>query len=182
MELGFAPARCSCRARLPDLDRLRSAAVYEGPLERAVHRLKYEGWRALAPALTGILAERLAADALPASRIVAVPLHPRRRRQRGYNQSELLATGLRRRMRLGLEAGALERVRDTPPQVGLDRLRRRDNMVEAFRWCGPPLGGEPVMVVDDVVTTGATLQSCAAALRSAGAGSVFGLTLARVRL
>ncbi len=112
--------------------------------------------------------------------MVAVPLHPRRRRARGYNQSELLAAELRRRLRLAVPNGRLARVRDTPPQVGLDRLHRQANVAGAFAWQGPPLGGRPVAVVDDVTTTGATLEACAAALRAAGSGPVSGLTIARV--
>jgi ComF family protein len=157
-----------------------SAAAYEGPLERAIHRFKYEGWRVLAPVLAGFVLEHLSAEARPGLAVVAVPLHPRRRRARGYNQSELLARELRARLGLAAPRGRLVRVRDTPPQVGLDRPRRRENVAGAFAWRGPALAGRPFVVVDDVATTGATLESCAAALRAAGSGPVQGLTVARV--
>ncbi|HZV48561.1 MAG TPA: double zinc ribbon domain-containing protein [Candidatus Dormibacteraeota bacterium] len=178
-ELEFAGAGCGCRRHLRALSRLRSAARYEGPLERAIHRFKYEGWRELGPALAELLVEP-GRDSPPGSWVVAVPLHPARRRRRGYDQAELLARGLRRRRRLPAPPGRLARVRDTPPQVGQDRLRRRSNVAGAFVWRGAPLSGEPVVVVDDVATTGATLEACARALRAAGAGSVHGLTVARV--
>lgn len=179
-ELEFARSSCGCRKRLRTLSRIRAAAAYEGPLERAIHRFKYDGWRVLAPALAGLMADRLATAAPPGATIVAVPLHAGRQRARGYNQSELLAAELRRRFGLRAPSGRLTRLRDTPPQVGLDRPRRQTNVEGAFGWRGAPLGREPVILVDDVATTGATLEACAAALREAGAGAVHGLTLARV--
>jgi ComF family protein len=151
-------------------------------LERAIHRFKYEGRRPLERPLAALLEERLALEGLPAAAVVAVPLHPRRLRERGYNQSELLAGRLRRRTGLRRPPGELLRVRDTLPQVGQDRLRRLQNVRGAFRWEGKLLRGMPVIAVDDVTTTGATLDACAVALREAGASSVIGLTLARVGL
>ena len=173
--------RCPCLSRLRHLSRLRAVAAYEGPLERAIHRFKYEGWRALARPLARLLDDRLAVDGLPAGLLTPVPLHPSRRRRRGYNQSELIARELSRSLRLPLATG-LQRLRDTPPQVGLDRLRRRENVEAAFRWQGSLLGGQPILLVDDVATTGATLEACATALKAAGSGSVTGIVLARVRI
>lgn len=181
-ELEFTGAQCGCRHRLRSLWRVRSAAAYDGPVEEAIHRFKYEGWRALAPALAGLCVGHLAADAPPGGVVVAVPLHPRRRRARGYNQAELLAAELRRRLGLGRPYGSLARLKDTPPQVGLDRLRRHANVEDAFVWQGPCLAGEAVVLVDDVTTTGATLEACAAALRAGGSGHVLGFTVARVVL
>jgi ComF family protein len=173
--------RCPCRARLRHLSRLRAAAAYEGSLERAIHRFKYEGWRALARPLARLLEDRLAVDGVPAAVLVPVPLHASRRRARGYNQSELIARELGRSLHVNL-VPALERVRDTPPQVGLDRIHRRENVEGAFRWRGEQLALEPVLLVDDVATTGATLEACATALKASGAGSVTGIVLARVRI
>lgn len=181
-ELAFTGAGCPCARRLRHLARLRSAAAYEGPLAAAVHRFKYRGWRALGPSLARLLTARLVVDGLPGAFVVAVPLHAARRRSRGYNQSELLASEVRRALGLATPAGRLVRVRDTRPQVGLDRLRRRENVAGAFRWEGPEGRGEPVLLVDDVVTTGATLEACAAALAAAGFGRVSGITLARVSI
>lgn len=168
---------CGCRRRLRALSRIRSAAAYEGPLERALHRFKYEGWRALAPALAGILSERLEAPA--AAWVSAVPLHRRRQRVRGYNQSALLARELARNWALTEAPRGLIRVRNTQPQVGLDRLRRRENMEDAFRWQGRPLNGAFVLLVDDVATTGSTLEACARALKAGGAGRVEAVTVGR---
>lgn len=184
-ELEFVAQRCACRSRLRAISALRSAVVYEGPLERAIHRFKYDGWTALAGPLAQLLVPEVEAACphRPSVLAVPVPLHPHRARARGYNQSELLVRQLRARQALGRpRRGRLVRVRDTPPQVGLDRVQRRANVAGAFEWRGPGLRGESLLVVDDVTTTGATLEACAAALREAGAGAVAGLTVARVRV
>jgi ComF family protein len=181
-ELESAGSTCHCAARLRWITRIRSAAAYEGPVERAIHRLKYDGWRPLARPLAALVADRLAIEGLGAELIVAVPLHPRRQRSRGFNQSELIAAELRRRLRLRAAAGRLLKVRDTPAQVGLDRFNRQENVNGAFFWKGPSLEGRAIAVVDDVTTTGATLDACAGALREAGAGPVLGLTVAGVRI
>lgn len=182
VEVQSARRECGCRARLKSLTRLRSAVAYEGPIEQVVHRFKYEGWRRLARPLAQLAAERLAIEGLAAEWVVAVPLHPVRQRQRGFNQAELLAHELRKRMALSVPAGQLVRTRPTPPQVGRDRLRRFDNVKDAFAWRGAGLEGESILLVDDVATTGATLDACASALRAAGSGPVTGVSVARVNV
>ena len=179
-EVESARPDCGCRQRLRSLARLRSAVVYDGPIERAIHRFKYQGWRRLAGPLALLLAERLVVEGLAASAAVAVPLHPERARARGFNQSELLVRELRARMALNRPPGQLVRTRATPPQVGHDRLWRQDNVSGAFEWRGRDLGGRSILVVDDVATTGATLEACASALRKAGSGPVIGAAVARV--
>jgi predicted amidophosphoribosyltransferase len=87
---------------------------------------------------------------------------------------------LRSRFEIPGWPGGLVRLRDTPPQVGLDRLRRHANVADAFAWRGPALRAQPVLLVDDVATTGATLEACAGALRAAGSGAVQAVTVARV--
>ena len=164
------------------LSRLRSAVAYEGPVEPLVHRFKYQGWRALAKPLALLLCDRIVVEGLASSLVVPVPLHSDRRRQRGFNQAELLARELRRHLNLRDPPGRLVRIRATRPQVGSDRLRRWENVHGAFAWRGGALDGRSLMVVDDVATTGATLEACAAALKAAGAGPVMGVTVARVRV
>ena len=181
-ELESGRDACTCKGRLKALWRLRSAAAYEGPLEAAVHRFKYQGWRRLAAPLAQLVAERVVVEGLAASLVVAVPLHEERRRQRGFNQAELLAAELRQRLALREPAGQLVRVRATVPLVGNDRVHRWRNVHDAFAWRGPSLSGRALMLVDDVATTGATLEACATALKAAGAGPVFGVTVARVRI
>jgi len=147
-----------------------------------VHRFKYEGWRRLAEPLAQLLAERLVVEGVAARWVVAVPLHPARMRQRGFNQAELLSRELRRRLRLGTPPGVLVRTRATPPQVGHDRRWRLTNVSGAFAWKGDSLMGESILIVDDVATTGATLDACASALRAAGSGPVTGVSVARVNV
>ena len=175
-----ARSSCGCRRRLGSLTRLRSAVSYEGPIEQAIHRFKYQGWRRLAAPLALLMAERLAVEGLAAGSVVAVPLHPTRLRERGFNQAELLAGELRRGLGMTCLAGVLVRTRPTPPQVGHDRRWRLANVSGAFEWRGPSLAGRSILVVDDVATTGATLDACASALRAAGSASVMGVSVARV--
>ena len=182
VELASARKDCGCRTRLRSLTRLRSAVAYEGPIENAVHRFKYEGWTRLAGPLAQLVAERLVVEGLAARCAVAVPLHPDRLRERGFNQADLLAAELRRRLVIFEPVGKLVRTRPTPPQVGRDRLRRFVNVRHAFEWHGPPIGGESILLIDDVATTGATLDACASALRAAGSGPVTGVSVARVNV
>ena len=181
-ELDSVRNDCGCRGRLRSLTRLRSAVAYEGPIEPAVHRFKYLGWRRLAVPFAELMAERLAIEGVAAAAAVAVPLHASRQRQRGYNQSELLLRELRELLALRSPSGSLVRIRATPPQVGHDRIRRFENVGGAFAWRGPPLAGEAILLIDDVATTGATLDACASALRAAGSGPVTGVSLARVNV
>jgi len=181
-EVESARSQCGCRNRLKALSRLRSAAAYEGPVEVAVQMFKYRGWRRLAEPLALLMAERLVVEGLAARWAVAVPLHSSRQRQRGFNQSELLARELRKRLALARPPGELVRTRATPPQVGHDRRWRLDNVRDAFEWRGPPLDARAILLIDDVATTGATLEACAAALRAGGSGSVMGVCVARVNV
>ena len=179
-EVPSARAECGCRTRLKSLTRVRSAVAYEGPMEHAVRRFKYEGWRRLARPLAQLIAERLAVEGVAARWVVAVPLHRSRQSTRGFNQSELLARELQRLLALRSPPGVLVRTRATPPQVGRDRKSRFENVAGAFRWKGGGLRGEAILLVDDVATTGATLDACARALREAGSGPVTGVSVARV--
>ena len=135
--------------------------------------------RALARPLGEILAEGYERYRLPADLIVPVPLHPARHSQRGFNQSLLLAEELSTHTHVPLNHRDLLRVRDTVSQVGLGAADRRTNVQGAFAWQGGLLKGQHVLLIDDVCTTGATMEACALALSSAGAASVWGLTLAR---
>jgi len=179
-EVETARSECGCRSRLRSLSRLRSAVAYEGPIEDAIQRLKYRGWRRLAEPLSLLLVERLSVEGLAASWVEAVPLHGERLKARGFNQSELLARKVRAHMALEPPPGRLVRTRATPPQVGHDRRWRHDNVQGAFAWRGDGLAGRSILLIDDVATTGATLDACAAALKAGGSGPVIGAAVARV--
>jgi len=173
--------RCSVCARWKlEIDGIRSVFVFQGLVRRAVHQFKYNNLRALAFPLADLVAGDLKARPLPVDVVVAVPLHRRRLRGRGYNQSALLARELSQMVGLPLVEGSLVRVKDSPAQVkaaGADE--RRENVRGAFSCRDGQMSGRHVLLIDDVCTTGATLDACAVALKAAGASSVWGLTLAR---
>jgi len=159
---------------------VRSAAVYSGPMRRAIHALKYSSDRILALFLVDIAFPRFEMPSLEFDRIVPVPLGPLREKERGYNQSVLLAEALSLKTQIPLDGKCLIRFRETRSQVGLTQDERKQNVHRAFS--ASSVAAKNILLVDDVCTTGATLQSCAEALRSAGAESVAGLTLARAIL
>jgi ComF family protein len=152
--------------------------AYEGPLREAVLRLKYHDRRALARDLGALLAGSLEEqrDSWQPDALIPVPIHPQRRRERGYNQAELLAATLGELSGLPVR-DALERVRDTPPQVGRGRPDRRKNVQGAFAPRSSAAPGRRPVLIDDVQTSGATLEEAARTLRAAGAHEVFALTL-----
>lgn len=160
-----------------------SLGPYEGPLRVAIHELKYHGRRRVAARLAQLLLEDASARALVATSdlLVPVPLHPRRLRERGFNQAALLARELARRAGQRVCDDALVRRCDTAPQAGLSAAARRRNVREAFAVRRRALvDGRVVTLVDDVMTTGATAFACARVLREAGATEVRMLSLARV--
>ena len=158
------------------------AARYEGAARQVIWALKYQGQRRLAEPLGGLLAHAANRLAAHVALVLCVPLHATRRRERGYNQAELLARVCGRRLGLPVRPDLLERVRATPPQVGLSAADRRTNVAGAFATTArapAALSGRSVLLVDDVSTTGATLTAAATPLLEAGASSVWGLTVAR---
>ncbi len=156
-----------------------AAFAYEGPMRRALAALKYTGASRLAPILAELAVltlDRLVAIAGPGVALVPIPLHRERLADRGYNQAALLADSLARRRRLRV-VPALERVRPTTKQHRLNRAARLANLRGAFRVTGraPPI----VVLVDDIITTTATLEACATVLREAGTEAVYGIGVAR---
>jgi ComF family protein len=175
---GHSPAPCAC-AQLPaDVSHARSLGPYEGTLRRALHALKYESRRSIAPRLAHLLMERCDSVLVGADAVVPVPLHWRRQWSRGFNQAEEIA----RHLPLPVSR-VLRRVRHTPPQTALSAVARTRNLHAAFapRLLGHParVAGRCVVLLDDVSTTGATLGACAAVLMSLGTREVRTLTVAR---
>lgn len=178
-------ADCAWCGTLPPFVRAARSFCWavDGPSLAIVHALKYAGWRSVAAGMGDrmarldwpwdVVAERTA--------LVPVPLAPVRRRERGFNQSELIADRLSRRWRLPVWPGALSRTRATETQTQLTPGERRVNVRGAFRapHHAPDLRGSHLVLVDDVVTTAATLNACAAALCDAGARIVSYVTFAR---
>ena len=155
------------------------AHEHGGALARAVYRAKYDGDPTRAARLGALLLPLTARLAGPVGCVLPVPLHPRRLRQRGYNQSAELARPVARALGCPLLAEGLVRTRDTPTQTALARAEREANVAGVFS-AARAMEGAHVVVVDDVVTTGATMTAAMAAARSAGAASVTGLALSRM--
>ena len=153
--------------------------MMEGALKEAVHIFKYRGVRAAAPDLGRLLAQHVIGHQVPGEVLVPVPLHSRRLRSRGYNQSALLAKELAKHTGISLVSNLLTRAKDAPPQVEASSPAQRRSNVEGSFHGTRELTGQKVLVIDDVATTGHTLSACAAALKAVGAASVWGLVLAR---
>lgn len=173
------PLDCCPRCRrLPRfVDRSRAIGAYDGALRAVVHALKYEGRRSLARRLGALMRVRGAEMLDGAACTIPVPLHRSRLRHRGFNQAADLSR------QLGIPSvAALRRIRATPTQTGLPAARRHRNMRDAFAMARsarlPPRA--TVVLVDDVSTTGATLEACARVLKEAGVREVRALTAARV--
>jgi ComF family protein len=170
----------SCQGDRPALDGARAACHFDGLVRQLVHELKYRGSRVRAPLLADLLAQSIEARPLALDLLVPVPLSARRSRDRGFNQAELIARALGRRLGVPVDGACLERTRHTAPQVGQTQDQRLTNLEGAFTCSMPEhVRGRRVGIVDDVMTTGATLRGCADVLRAAGAARVFGLVVAR---
>jgi ComF family protein len=193
-----------CRGRRPTFDRTIALADYRPPLDRIVHALKYRGELSIARGLGALLAGRIEPVApigtAPASAtqdwgpsepaaigrrsdeiplLTAVPLAPARLSERGFNQALEIARSVGRARGLRVDAAAIRRVRWEVPQARLDPDSRRAHAEGAFEADPLRVAGRAVWVVDDVITTGATLEAVAAALKRAGARSVTNLVIAR---
>lgn len=177
-----AVAPCGrCAAEPPAWDWAGAAVEYEGVARDAIHALKFEGKTALARPLAALLAERWGPALIAGvATLVPVPLARGRRRERGFNQAALLAGRLGARLGMPMRRGWLVRVRATRPQSDLGASERRANVHGAFA-APTAVAGRHVVIVDDVLTTGATAAECTRALRAAGAARVGVLTVARVR-
>ncbi len=170
-----------CRRGATEFDWGRGYGAYEGVLRHLIHLLKYDGMEPLASPLGTRLVDLLAV-AGPVDLIVPVPLHASRRRSRGFNQAELLAAALSRVSGVRCDSGVLRRHRATETQTGLTHRERRLNVQGAFRVRKPQaVSGRHVALIDDVITTGATVAACARTLKGAGAVRVVVLSLARAR-
>jgi ComF family protein len=171
----------SCERTPPRVDGIRAVGYLEGTLQTAIHRFKYSNVRPLAAPLGKLAGEYLTGSGIPADVVHPVPLHSRRLRERGYNQAALLAKEIGASVGLPMIGGVLLRTKSTVPQVGLNAAQRRENVQDAFQCADRSLTGRRVLLVDDVCTTGATLDACSDALREGGAKLVWGLVLARER-
>jgi ComF family protein len=176
----------ACCEYPPNFDRAVSYGEYDAGLRDLIHLLKYEGVIPAAGPLGKLLAESIEQlrlkDVDADTVVIPVPLHSSKRRERRFNQSELIARAALKHLspRFELDRNVLVRERQTRSQVGLDREARIQNMHGAFRVTAPQqIKGRTVIIVDDVMTTGTTVSECARVLKRAGAGKVFAATVAR---
>ncbi len=176
--------RCTSKESQSQLDGLCAFAFHGGPLRDAIHQLKYEDLRALALPLGKMMArgwQTLRPPDHDIDVVVPVPLHVSRQRERGYNQAELLARQLAAEIGRPMMKDCLVRTRATAPQVELGAQERQSNVRGAFKVLNDQLAGKRVLLIDDVCTTGSTLEAACSALRTGNASSVWAYTLARAR-
>jgi ComF family protein len=183
--------RCASPARLGricrrcsegdlSLDGALAACRFEGVVRTAVHDLKFKGVRRRAELLGALVGEAIERRPLAIDLLVPIPLGAARRRQRGFNQSELIANAVGARLGVPVVASCLERVKETQPQVRQSQADRRANVAGAF-GCREPeaAAGRRIGLVDDVMTTGSTLSSAAEILKAHGAARVYAVVVAR---
>lgn len=169
--------RCrDCAGNLRGFDALRAPFQFRGAARRALLEAKFRGVTALLEPLA-VAAAALVPETWEVDAIVPVPLHPARRRRRGFNQASLIGHAIGRALSVPVLEGALRRTRQTEAQSGLTASERRPNVARAFEAVGA--APSRALLVDDVVTTGATLEAAARALRAAGAQRVFAVAIAR---
>ncbi|HEY7099921.1 MAG TPA: ComF family protein [Terriglobales bacterium] len=185
---GEAEAKCGlCQRESPAFARALAYGSYEGGLRELIHLLKYEQVRSASNVLGRMLGEVIATlepSFGPSVMVVPVPLHVRKMRQRGFNQSELITRAALKAWQptksLAIMPHVIQRERETVSQIGLTRNQRRENIRGAFTVAVPEeVAGQEILLVDDVLTTGTTVSECARILRRAGAARVWVATVAR---
>jgi ComF family protein len=174
----FAGVCDTCRADRPRFHALRAWAVFEDPVRKALHKLKYRRDVALGDALAAHMVQYVRQLNWDINMIVPIPLGRQRYRERGYNQVAMIAKPLALALGVEFAPKALARRKETRSQVGLSKQERRENVDGAFQT-GAGVNGKTILVMDDVATTGSTLSSSADALFSSGAKDVYALTVAR---
>ncbi len=177
------PCVCNhCRQSPPLFKGLRSWSVFEGPVRSAVHRLKYKRDLALGDTFARPLLELFLETGWEIDLVIPVPLGIARQAERGYNQASLLARPLALGLGVKYLPQALKKIKETPSQVGLNVLQRRENVKKAFLALRSFVQGRKVLIVDDVCTSGATLDECSKALIEADVLEVYAITLARAHV
>lgn len=169
-----------CAGWEASIDGIRSPFIFEGLIRTAIHHLKYRNLKAIAETLATLLKDYLETLPLTADTLVPMPLHPKRLRDRGYNQSELIARELGRLTGMPVSTESLIRERYSLPQARTGSVEeRKHNVRNAFAFHGNDFREKRILLIDDVATSGATLDAASAALKRAGAASVWGLVVAR---
>ncbi|MCA9935369.1 MAG: ComF family protein [Ardenticatenaceae bacterium] len=176
-----APHCYACTQRPFPLQQVRTAVFFEDPIQTLIHKLKYSNTFALASALAAFMLQAWPDWASPINCIIPIPLHEKRYKERGYNQSERLAHYLSHERHIWMDTHSLQRTRHTQPQVHLNAVERQSNVAGAFSVTDTDIVNKHILLIDDVFTTGATLSAAADVLLTAGAATVSGYCLARAK-
>ncbi len=168
----------TCQADRPHFLALRAWAIFENPVQTALHKLKYRRDMSMGDSLASQMVSFVKELNWPIDMIVPIPLGKKRRRERGYNQVGMIAMPLAMALGVQYAPNALVRSKETRTQVGLTKVERRENVLDAFQ-AGVDVREKTVLVMDDVSTTGSTLSSSAKTLYASGAKDVYALTVAR---
>lgn len=176
-EEGELCSDCQAGRGPKNLDKVTALGIYRGQWKEFIRKIKFDAQPRLVAKVGNPLAHWAASELSPPDGIVAVPMHPAHKADRGFNQAEVIASLLHWELGLPILSG-LERIADTPSQVALSRAERLKNLQHAFAAPNGGWEGKSVWLVDDVVTTGATLEACAQALKDAGVKNVAALCLA----
>jgi len=174
------PGLCiNCQRVLPAYKLLRSYATFEGSIRNILHRLKYKRDLGLGEILAEPLSHFFTKLNWPIDMVVPVPLAKNRMKRRGYNQAFYIAKPFALYNRLDFQPSVVVRVRETVSQVGLTAVQRRENMKDAFRIVSQKIKNKNILIIDDVATTGSTIDACAKAMLQEGTNEVYALTVAR---
>lgn len=160
---------------LPHVDKISILLPYDSICRSLIHALKYHGMKSTGLVMGKLMARKTLKDCSPAenSCLVPVPLHPSKMKERGYNQSESLAAGFASFSGFEISDNVIVRTKQTGTQTALDHEKRVQNVQDAFRYTAEKsLAGRPVIIIDDVMTTGSTISECAKALKEGGAGKI----------
>ena len=168
-----------CKSKKPNFDQLRSLYDYKDSVREAIHRLKYENDMGLAEKLAEPLIDYYRAQGWTVDLLVPLPLFERKQIDRGYNQSALLAIPISLKLGIKYRPNAIIRIKNTKSQVGLNEEERWENVSDAFVADPQIVNNKTILIIDDVTTTGATMNAAALAARKAGAKAIYCLTLAR---
>jgi competence protein ComFC len=171
-----------CKSSQPAFTQMRSWAKYAGPAQQAIHSLKYQRNLALGAILAKPLIEIVQRSGWTIDLIVPVPLSRSHKRMRGYNQAAAISRNVARYLNIQHSNNAVKRIKETESQISLDVNKRFTNLMDAFYAIPATLNKKNILVIDDVITTGATMQNCALALQKAGAGSIYCVSVARALL
>jgi len=168
-----------CKAEPPNYRAVRAWAEFDGPIRNAIHDLKYKKNIVLGGTFAQYLVKLFDHTNWSIDFVVPVPLGRERQKERGYNQAALLAQPLAQELQLLYNPNILRRIKETQSQVDLSFAERQNNVKDAFQAAQQDIQGKSILIIDDVTTSGSTINACADALMKVGSKSVYGLTVAR---